>query len=185
LFNKLQSIGLYDVNSVANEMGSYLYATKPSSFCKFTASIVDDAFDLAKAFVTSLTYGMLQSEYSRGRIRMIEVLMGKLISGGWVGPATAIGHDYKMLELKGVILVRPDANGMFNMKLLKKDVGQLALAVIQEGNVASSMLSTIPGASISSYSSPETNRIITRKKATVPIKKGISDLLESIRTGEI
>ena len=77
LFNKLQSIGLYDVSSITNEVGECLFVTRPSSFCKFSSSAVDDAFDLAKAFVTSLTFGMLKSDSGRGRIRLIEVLILK------------------------------------------------------------------------------------------------------------
>lgn len=185
LFEKLQSIGMYDVNSVMNEDGTALFVTKPSSFCKYTSSIVDDAFDLAKAFVTSLTYGMIKSYVGRGQIRMIEALMRRLIAGHWVGPATAIGQDYKILELKGVIKVKPESHGMYSMKLLKADVGRLALAVIQEGTVATSMLDVLPEASLSGYISPETNRDRIRKKMSVHSKTGVAVILDSLRTGEL
>ncbi len=185
LFNKLQSIGIYDVSSIVNEIGECLFVTKPSSFCKFSSSQIDDAFDLAKAFVASLTYGMTKRSSSYGRIRMIESLMKNLINGLWVGPATAIGQDYKVLEMKGVVKVKQEANGMYSMKLLKADVGKLALAVILEGSTVSSMLSVLPSASISGFVPPEQNRSITRKQLTTPIKRSVSEILESIRTGDL
>jgi hypothetical protein len=49
-----------------------------------------------------------------------------LIGGRTVGPATAIGADYHVLEQSRVIQLFPAKNGMFNMKLLKKEVGELA-----------------------------------------------------------
>ena len=107
LFLKLQSIGLYDVSKIGNEFGSHYFVTRPAAFSKFTSTITDDAFDLAKAFVSALTYGMTTSSFGRGRIQMISALMSKLISGAWIGPATAIGHDYQALEMRGVVEVKP------------------------------------------------------------------------------
>jgi len=71
------------------------------------------------------------------------------------------------------------------MRLLKKDVGQLALSVIQEGPAVTGMLSIMPSASVSAYAAPEINRSIVRRRATPPIKKGVSDLLDSLRTGDL
>lgn len=45
--------------------GEVGFLTKPSSFSKYSSSDVDDAFDLAKAFVSSLTYGMTKSSHSK------------------------------------------------------------------------------------------------------------------------
>ena len=114
------AIGFIDENSIGNEAGTFSFVTRPAAFSKFTNSAADDAFDLAKAFVTSLTYGMTSSPYGRGHIRMIEALMRKLINGTSVGPATAIGQDYKVLEMKGVVEVRPAGDGRFFMRLLKR-----------------------------------------------------------------
>lgn len=183
LYSKLTSIGFIDENSIGNEDGTFAFVTRPAAFSKFTNSAADDAFDLAKAFVTSLTYGMTSSHYSRGQIRMVEALMNRLINGGWVGPATAIGQDYKVLEMRGVIEVKPTGDGRFIMRLLKKDVGRLALMVINEGEASSESLLQLPSVSATKYQGPETNRTITRKKQTEPVKKGVSKLLSDLRTG--
>lgn len=183
LFVKLQSIGFYDVNKIGNEYGSHYFVTRPAAFSKFTSTIADDAFDLAKALVSALTYGMTTSSFGRGRIQMISALMGKLISGTWIGPATAIGHDYQALEMRGVVEVKPSSGSMYIMRLLKPEVGRLALAVIQEGEATSEALSQLPSAAVSQYAEPELNRSVVRKNITEPLKKGVGNLLTELRTG--
>jgi len=185
LYSKMCSIGFVDENSIGNEKGLFSFVTLPSTFTKFTGSAVDDAFDLAKAFVTSLTYGMTSSAYSRGRIRMIEALMRRLINGDWIGPATAIGQDYKVLEMKGVVKVRQTMGSRFSMKLLKKEVGQLALSVITEGEVSGSPLLEMPSVSATKYCGPESSRSIIRKRQPKQLKMGVAKLLSDLRTGGI
>ncbi len=182
LYSKMCSIGFIDENSIGNEAGTFSFVTRPAAFSKFTNTAADDAFDLAKAFVTSLTYGMTASPYGRGRIRMIEALMQKLISGAPVGPATAIGQDYKVLEMKGVVEVRPTGDGRFYMRLLKREVGQLALTVITEGQAGGSSLLQMPGVSATRYNGPEVNRSVVRKRQAEPLKQNVARLLSNLRT---
>jgi len=184
LFKKLQSIGLYDVNTVENEKGKFNFVTKPAAFSRFGNSAVEDAFDLAKIFVTSLTFGMTQSQDQRGKIKAIERLMQKLINGEWVGPATAIGQDYKVLELRNVIqLKRSKYPNSFYMKLLKKDVGELALKVIISGDISTEAILHLPSASVTSYTSPERNRAYERKQQSPQTQSRIGELLDTLRTG--
>lgn len=183
LYSKLCSIGFIDENSIGNESGTFSFITRPAAFTKFTNSAADDAFDLAKAFVTSLTYGIISSPHGRGRIKMIEALMQKLIDGSWVGPATAIGQDYKVLEMKGVIEVKPAGEGLFYMRLLKKEVGKLALLVITEGEVIGAPLLELPSVSATKYLGPEANRTVVRKRQAEPLKRGVAELLSDLRTG--
>ena len=183
LYSKLCSIGFIDENSIGNEYGTFSFITRPAAFSKFTNSAADDAFDLAKAFVTSLTYGIISSPHGRGRIKMIEALMQKLIDGSWVGPATAIGQDYKVLEMKGVIEVKPAGEGLFYMRLLKKEVGKLALLVITEGEVIGAPLLELPSVSATKYLGPEANRTVVRKRQAEPLKRGVAELLSDLRTG--
>lgn len=183
LYSKICSIGFIDENSIGNETGTFSFVTRPASFSKFTNSIADDAFDLAKAFVTSLTYGITSSPHGRGKIRMIEALMQKLIYGGWIGPATAIGHDYKILEMKGVVEVKSAGGGRFLMRLLKREIGQLALTVITEGEAGSASLLELPGVSATSYAGPEINRSVIRRRQAEPLKRSVAQMLSDIRTG--
>lgn len=183
LFNKLHSIGMFDVNVVGNESGRSYFVTRPAAFSKFTDSIADDALDLAKAFVASLTYGMTVSAFYRGRIQQISLLMEKLIRGSVVGPATAIGSDYQALEYKGVLKIIPHDNGRFSMRLLKPEVGKLALSVIQSGDITAESIVTIPGAKVTEYVNPETTREFIRKNCTEAVKIQARNLLDDIRLG--
>jgi len=191
LFLKLSSIGMYDINVVSNEQGDVGFLTKPASFSKYSKSNVDDAFDLAKAFVSSLTYGMTRSSSSRGQIEMIERLLRALIRGDEVGPVNAIGQDYKILELKHVVEIKHGQKRSYNgnmrsgwmMKLLKKDVGELALQAIVQGDISEKSLDALNGASVNKYTSPEVNRKNIRKKNIARSPKATNDMLMSLRTG--
>lgn len=183
LFDRLHSIGMFDVNLVGNDQGKNYFVTRPAAFSKFSDSIADDALDLAKALVASLTYGMTISSYYRGRIQVVSALMNKLVAGGTVGPATAIGNDYQALEFKGVVEVTAARGGMFNMKLLKPEVGRLALAVIQQGDITAEAVANLPGAKVTEYLGPEVMREVKRKNSTDAVKLKARNLLQEIRTG--
>ncbi len=183
LFEKLRAAGMYDVNHVANPSGEFGFVTRPAAFHKFNDPLVDDAFDLAKALVAALAYGMTQSTSGRGKIEMIALLLKKLIAGGQVGPATAIGEDYRVLETKGVIRVTKAPTYGFTMKLLKKDVGEMALKVLTLGEAAStnSIDRPLPG-KMTGYSGPEKTRSDFRRKQVPASKKMTLDVLETLRT---
>ena len=186
LFSKISAIGLYDINVVSNNHEEVGYITRPSAFSKYSNSIIEDAFDLAKAFVSSLTYGMTRSSYSRGQITMISRLLEVLVSGGWVGPVSAIGEDYKVLELKHVVEVkwgnRKGRTG-YNMRLLKKEVGELALKAITYGDVSEQSLINFPSATVSKFISPEENRERIRRRQIKRSPKSTNDMLMVLRTG--
>ena len=186
LFNKLSSVGIFDISVVSNSKEEVAYITKPAAFSKY--SMVDDAFDLAKMFVSSLTYGMTRSSHQRGQIRMIEALMTNLINGNPVGPVNAIGEDYKVLELKNVIQVYngyKNGRSGYMMKLLKREVGVLALEVIKNADVSSHSLIELPSAAINKYRGPEINRANLRKKEVGMHPKATNDIIMSLRTGGI
>jgi len=145
-------------------------------------SLVDDVFDMAKALVTALTYGMQQRSPSQGRINNIEKLLTALINGRTIGPATAIGNDYRVLEQQRVIKLTHHENNMFYMKLLKKEVGQLALNVLSNGNIGpNSAELMIPIASMNLYHGPEFERERTRRKQSKPSKQHTNDILTALR----
>ncbi len=181
LFRKLHSIGMYDVGEVENESGATSFVTRPASFGKYGDPFTDDALDLAKAFVTCLTYGMTRSSPRRGQIAMLARLLAKLIAGGSVGPVTAIGHDYRVLEQKGVVLVTPHGNGTFSMQLLKREVGVIALQVLTDGE-ATTASAALPGAPVSTYRRPEESRVAQRKTSVKRTRKGEADVLLALRT---
>ena len=66
LFDKLCAVGYFDINVVSNSQTDYGYVTLPSTFSKYSTSMIDDAFDLAKAFVSSYSGGLV-SIFSHSR----------------------------------------------------------------------------------------------------------------------
>jgi hypothetical protein len=185
LFEKMRAAGLYDINIVGNEMGDHAYVTSPAAFHKFVNPMVDDCFDMAKALVSALTYGITARSSSRGRITLPTVLIGRLINGHEVGPATAIGMDYRVLEVNRVVALRPDARfgDRFYMRLLKREVGELALQVLTTGDASAESLTVLPGAPMSSYTGPEDARVAVRKKQTPMSRRRTQDVLDAVRGG--
>ena len=186
LFKKVSAVGLFDVNVVSNSKESVGYLTLPSAFSKYSSAMIDDAFDLAKAFVSSITYGMTKSSYERGQIQMVDKLLSALVRGESVGPVRAIAQDYKVLELKGVVEVTTGSkNGRVGpmLRLLKKEVGELALQAIRVGDVSEHSLSSLPTAAVTSFSGPEQNREKARRVQVETSPKTTNDMLSVLRKG--
>ncbi|MEO1190416.1 MAG: hypothetical protein AAFY02_01560 [Pseudomonadota bacterium] len=182
LFKKLLAVSLYDTHVVSNEKGENVFVTSPGAFHKFVDPLVDDTFDMAKALVAALYYGMTRSNYSRGQIHTIDALLGKLINGGTVGPATAIGQDYRVLEERRVVRIVRCGYG-FTMRLLKTEVGQLALQVLRSGDASAAAVVTLPSAPMSAYGDPESARTRIRKTQSSRSKRQTLDVLSALRSG--
>jgi hypothetical protein len=182
LFAKVRAAALYDMNIVSNEAGDHVFITSPGSFHKFSNPLTEDAFDHAKALVAALTYGMTHSPRARGQIWAIDLLLGKLIRGDSVGPATAIGNDYRALELERVVQTERSGGG-FTMRLLKREVGIIALEVLKGRNAAAAALETLPSAGMLSYTAPEAARIGFRKGQSTASRAQTRSLLSAVRGG--
>jgi hypothetical protein len=182
LFSKIHSIGMLDVSGVSNNAETVYYVTRPAAFGKYGDPFADDALDLAKAFVSCLTYGMTRSSAGRGRIQALRPLVSRLIAGDWVGPATAIGEDYRVLELKRVIQLQQSAGNRYFMKLLKREVGELALAVLTEGDASDMSVPGLPGVPATSFQRPETSRVARRKETAKTSRRATAEMLLAIRT---
>jgi len=187
LLEKLVAAAVYDLNVVANEQGNHIYVTSPAAFHKFVNPMVDDCFDMAKSLVAALTYGMASRPYSQGRIGDLSALVGKLISGGEVGPTTSIGYDYRVLEVNGVVKIRRDLRyaDRYYLRLLKKEVGQLALHVLTKGNANAQSLADLPSAPMMGYVGPEESRTSIRKSQSSLSKQATRDVLEAVRGGRV
>lgn len=186
LFQKVTAIGLFDISVVSNSSENVGFLTLPSAFSKYSNSMVDDAFDLAKAFVSSITYGMTKSYHERGQIQMVDALLTTLVNGESVGPVKAIAEDYKVLELKGVVEVKQGAkNGRTGpmLRLLKREVAELALQAIRQGDVSEHSLNVLPTAAVTTFDGPENNRHKVRRRQIKMSPKATNDMLSILRTG--
>ncbi|WP_438392335.1 hypothetical protein [Caballeronia sp. DA-9] len=181
LFDKLKAAGVLEVNTVSNEKGDHAFVTMPGAFHKFVNPMVDDTFDMAKALVSALSYGLQLRPTTQGRILSVDWILNALISGRTIGPATAIGADYRVLEQSRVVKLIPANNGMFSMRLLKQEVGQLALQVLKRGDANAESINVPPSAPMTGYLGPEFAREQTRKKQSAPSKKHTHDILSALR----
>jgi len=185
LLSKLQSIAMYDFNEVSNNTHSKIFITKPAAFAKFGNPFEDDALDLAKAFIAALYYGMKVSSSNRGKIQNIIMLRNtlmKLLRGEKVGPCTAIGQDYQILELNRVIQLEHYQSGMYFMTLLKYDIANIALDVLTKGDLADySVLDNNLSSNASLYSGPEKNRMKVRRKKPTSQKYDVGELIRTMR----
>ena len=70
------------------------------------------------------------------------------------------------------------------MRLLKRDVGQLALQVLTAGDASEHSLPNFPSAAVSKYIPPEVKRTTTRRRQTAASKRQTTNILSALRTGK-
>ncbi|MFV1850627.1 MAG: hypothetical protein ACMZ66_07960 [Thalassospira sp.] len=183
LLAKLRSAAVFDENIVSNEAGDHSYITSPGAFNKFVNPLVDDAFDHAKALVAALSYGMTRSAANRGKIWGVNFILRKLVNGEWVGPVTAIGKDYRALELERVVQTRRQGYG-YVMRLLKREVGEIAQQVLAIGKASDGGLTDFPSAQVTGYTAPEAARTAFKKRADLqPTNTQMRSLISAVRSG--
>jgi len=180
LFRKLIAIGYLDRMEINNNTEAVGYMALPDAFQRFGRPFEEDPIDDAKALLASLTYGMTRSGASRGNITMPTALLNALIAGRSVGPVAAIGQDYKELERRGVVSVFADRYA-HSMVLLKKDVGELALAILTGGRAAEKAI--LMGGAATSFKGPSELRREVRSKAHVDDRPFMTEALDRIRSG--
>ena len=69
------------------------------------------------------------------------------------------------------------------LRLLKKEVGELALQAIRVGDVSEHSLGSLPTAAVSSFRGPEHNREKIRRTQVQASPKATNDMLSILRTG--
>ena len=127
----------------------------------------------------------MKSLSGRGRIREPLLIINALLDGRWVGPCTAIGQDYRILELQGVIRTRHYSGTQYHMSLRQKEVGQLVRDILLYGT-------TLPDPNIydekfagfqpDQFVIPEMKRRDLEARMPKPTEEMITRMLETIRT---
>lgn len=96
--------------------------------------LINDILDDVKLLISAIRFGTKYTPYSRlsDPVRFLE----RLISGSKVGPHSANGTDYILLESRGIVKITPSVSNptRYYMELLKKDIGQMALRIISSSN---------------------------------------------------
>ncbi len=137
--------------------------------------------DDAKALSASLTYGIVKSSSSRGRVNNPSALMDRLIYRGYVeGWAEALKEDYKILERRGVVTVTQSDRG-YRLTLDKPEIGQMAKALILKGDAIQVVAEAAVGNTAYQFGGPESSRQAERKKTVSEPSSGVSRSLNVLR----
>ncbi len=137
LFSASRKTGLVDVCHISTKTGvEKCFAFTPRMWGTLKSDLlIPDIYDDVKLFLSSISFGKNYSNISR--IWSPVELVDALIRRGEVGPATAIGSDYVLLEKQGIVKVKEDTYhpGRYNMYLVKEDVARTALEVLKHKRV--------------------------------------------------
>lgn len=125
--------------------------------------LINDILDDVKLLISAIRFGTKYTPYSRlsDPVRFLE----RLVGGSKVGPHSANGTDYILLESRGIVKITPAPSnpGRYYMELLKKDIGQMALKIIRSSNyqIESSIENHIfdDNANYAEFESPEDTRM--------------------------
>jgi len=189
----MEGVGLLDGITVQSSIGSATFLTTPQLRGQGVGSfsLSEDVFHKAKILLSCLRFGQTKSSFGRGRISTLEKMLNivnKLLRGEWVGPATAIGEDYALLEMDGVIQTSPAEPYGFYMKLRQREVGELVRQMITYNKVALEAESNIGDLLKEQPSScviPETRKSQIIAKSTAPVEALRNKMLTTLRTGGV
>ena len=186
LYRRLVSVGMFDRMEVSNSTESVGYITSPNDFQKYGRPFEEDPIDDAKALLASLTYGMTRSRSSRGKIILPVDLLRALIEGREVGGygVPAIGEDYRELERRQVVKVTrtPHDVSRYTFRLLKRDVGEIALAIVR-GEAAAQEAVLMDPAAATSFKGPHIVRTEVRNRNSVEDRRFVHETIERLRSG--
>lgn len=184
-------LGLVDVSVVSSPAGSAKFLTSPRlsppSVGHETAQLEDDVFHHAKMLLSSLRFGELRSKPSRGKIIDPPTLVRALMNRDRVGPCTAIGEDYVILEGEGVIRTIPAKDKIgkqFYMELRRRESAEMVLGLLESGGSATIDARSLPKSLELplQYAGPERSRPLAAKRAAAQDPETIRRFLEELRT---
>lgn len=189
----MEGVGLLDGVTVQSSIGSATFLTTPQLKGQGLGSfsLSEDVFHKAKILLSCLRFGQTKSTYGRGKISTFDKMLNiinKLLRGEWVGPASAIGEDYALLEIDGVIQTRPHKLYGFEMKLRQHEVGELVRQMLRYNKVAidaetniGDLLKNQPNGCII----PEARKMDIIARSIAPVEAMRNKLLTTLRTGGI
>ena len=146
ILKMMEGVGLLDGMSVESPHAEAIFMTGPQlkGISIGMSPLSADVFHKAKLLLSSLRFGEIKSQTWRGKIESQQEMLhivNKLLRDEWVGPCTAIGEDFTLLEIDGVIETRRVTRGwygkyrMFEMKLRQREVGLLVRQILLYGRV--------------------------------------------------
>ena len=183
----MQGVGLLEELEVISNYGNSSFATLPQLRLTDSGnlSLLNDIYHKAKLLLSCIRYGEMKSVSGRGRIREPLLIINALLDGRWVGPCTAIGQDYKILELQGVIQTRHHSGTQYYMSLRQREVGQLVKDILLYGTTLPNpdvYDETFAGFQPDQFIIPEMKRRDLETRMPKPTEEMVTRMLETIRT---
>ncbi|MBA7654432.1 hypothetical protein ES703_62311 [subsurface metagenome] len=183
----LQGVGLLEELEVISSYGNASFATLPDlrPLDSGSSSLISDIYHKAKLLLSCLRYGQMKSVPGRGKIIDPLWIINALLDGRWIGPCTAIGQDYRVLELQGVVETRQHSGSTYYMRLRQQEVGKLAHDILAYGTMLPDPDVCDPkfvGFQPDQFVIPETKRRALQSKMPKPVEELVTKMLETIRT---
>jgi hypothetical protein len=184
-------MGLVEESIVTSPAGNAKFLTLPRlplpSVGSEAANLEDDIFHHSKMLLSSLRFGELRSQSGRGRIQDPFILVNTLLERDRIGPCTAIGEDYTILETEGVIkTIHADhkPGNQFYMELRRREPAEVVLSLLEAGSsgVVDSSQAFKDIELPLQYTAPEVTRPVAARQAAKQSPELIKKLLEAIRT---
>lgn len=117
-------LGLFDRTEIlTKEGGATSFLTTPHLYGELAVAHGKDVCDRVRLFLDSIRHGQHYGNWVTGKIQDPATLLGKLVDAGEIGPCTAIGRDYVLVEKAGVVSVSPSRSrpGQFTMHLVQAE----------------------------------------------------------------
>lgn len=184
-------LGLVDESKVHSAAGDASFYTRLGfalpSVGREISNLEDDVFNHAKMLLASIRYGEFRSTWSRGRIIDPKWILGALLRRDRVGPCTAIGQDYVVLEGEGVIKTIQAENELgeqFYMELRRSEPASIAYGLLKPGEKATMDAKSLPQSLELplSYTGPEISRPQAAQKVVRHDPETIKRFYEELRT---
>jgi hypothetical protein len=169
-------VGLLDQTQITSADGQTReFLTTPHIYGELAVTQGKDVCDRIRLFLDSIRHGEYFGDWYTGKITDPARLLSKLIDKHQIGPCTAIGRDYQLVEKAGIVNVKPSTSksGQFVMELVQKDTVQLVRDIVIQKSPA---LSAAPARSGMCSQSDFVSSEATRAK--------IGDRPERIREAE-
>jgi hypothetical protein len=142
-------VGLLDKTQIlGGDAITQEFLTTPHIYGELAATQGKDVCDRIRLFLDSIRHGEHYGRWYTGKITDPAKLLTKLVDSGEIGPCTAIGRDYQLVEKAGVVNVKPSSwkPGQFVMELVQEDTVRLVRDIVIQKFPLSSGPSPIGGA---------------------------------------
>lgn len=136
VYNKVGLIDITEIQTIGGRKECFLFT--PSMWGPLGTVLTKDEQEHVRALLSCIRFGQICPTSVDGcsyKIKYPERYIEALEKRGKIGPATAIGSDYTILEREGIVKIErsKSKSGQFEMILIKHDIAERARRIISFG----------------------------------------------------